>query len=70
MNRKRTFAVLSIVAGMTAVALGGFYTLAHAPQTLIPPPSWPFSAEARKNYDPFGEHSRRTVEYHLRQKPR
>lgn len=66
MTRRRTLTAFTIVAGTVAVALGGFRVLCHAPQTLIPPPSWPFSAEARKNYDPFGEHSRRTVEYHLR----
>lgn len=68
MRRKRTIIALTAVAGLTAFALGGFWFLVHAPQTIAPPPQWPFTEQSRKEYDPFGERSRRNVEFHLRQK--
>lgn len=61
MKKKTLLAVVLLVA----IPLFGFAFLVYGPATLVPPPNWPFTEDSRRQYDPFGAHSRLVVKTYL-----
>lgn len=47
------------------MAAAAFAFSIYGPASLVPPPSWPFTADSRRQYQPFSENSRLVVKTYL-----
>lgn len=61
MKKKLLFATIVL----PVMAAAAFAFSIYGPASLVPPPSWPFTADSRRQYQPFSENSRLVVKTYL-----